>query len=159
MFMKIFIKSYFSEAKDRGFTLIEILAVVAIMAIISSLLLSTFFSLSGYSSLERDAAETRAYLEEARIYTQGSRLASSYGVRFAGDEIVLFKGESWLERDEELRRHGLNRSTEVSLVGIGGESEVVFRRLFGEPSISGNITLSGSDRSIIISVLSSGFVE
>ena len=159
MFKKLFRNSVSLKGKDRGFTLIEIVAVVAIMGIITGLLLTTFFSLSNYSSLERDAAEARAHLEEARIYTQGSRQASSYGVRFEDNEMVLFKGESWLERDDELRSYEFNRSTEVSLGGLGGESEIVFRRLFGEPSVSGTITLSGSGRTVEINVLSSGFVE
>ncbi len=152
-------KTLFLIGDTRGFTLAEILMVLAILGIISSLLLSVFFNLNRYRALERDAAEVRAYLEEARIYTQGSHHASSYGVRFEEGSVELFRGDSWEERHESIKDHDLDPSVSISVEGLNGNNEVVFQRLFGEPDVSGEIILSGFGRDIIIDLLSSGFVE
>ena len=144
---------------SNGFTLIEVITVIAIFVLISALFLGTFFSLRDYRTLERDAAETRAYLEEARIYTQGSRDDSSYGVRFEDNFITLFKGNSWITREEEIRSYSFGGSTEILMEGIGNTEEIVFERLFGEPSVSGEILLSGKERDITVTVLPGGFIE
>ncbi len=133
--------------------------VVAILGIISSLLLSVFFSLADYRALEREAAEVKAYLEEARIYTQGSRHASSHGVHFGVDEIELFRGESWAGKEESIKTHRLNSSISISMDGLGGGSEIVFRRLFGEPDVFGDIVLSGPKRDLVVTLLPSGIIE
>ncbi|MFP4539541.1 MAG: Tfp pilus assembly protein FimT/FimU [Candidatus Paceibacterota bacterium] len=144
---------------ERGVTLIEILIVLTLLGIVFSLLLSTFSDLGSYRSLERDAAEVKSLLEEARIYTQGSREDSSYGVYFEGDEIALFKGGSWDTREAELERYQLQRGSDISLDGIGGEQEIVFDRLSGELDVTGDISISGNDRDIVITLLKSGLVE
>ncbi|MGM0482427.1 MAG: type II secretion system protein [Patescibacteria group bacterium] len=147
------------KTDNRGFTLVEIIVVIAILVLISSLLLSVFLSLRNYRALERDVAEVKACLEEARIYTQGSKEDSSYGVYFSGDEITLFKGDSWSTKEKELRSYTFNSSTDLIAGGVNDGDEVVFSGLFGKPGVSGDINLSGVDRDITISVLSSGFVE
>ncbi len=144
---------------NKGFTVVEILVVLSVLAILFSLLLSVFFSLADYRALERDCAEIRAYLEEARIYTQSSRLESSYGVYFNADEIELFRGDSWATKEESLKTHQFNSFVSVSDTSLGGVDEVVFHRLFGEPSVHGEIRVSGPKREIVINLFSSGIVE
>ncbi|MGM0628893.1 MAG: pilus assembly FimT family protein [Patescibacteria group bacterium] len=144
---------------NSGFTLTEIVVVIAILTLISTLLFSVFHSLRDYRALERDVAEVRAYLEEARIYTQGSREDSSYGVYFSGDEITLFKGDSWATKEKELKKHTFNSSTDLVAGNVSDGDEVVFKGLFGKPGVVGNVNLSGATRDITVSVLSSGFVE
>lgn len=147
------------KSKDKGFTLVEMIIVMAILAIISSLLFSVFYNLNNYKSLERDAAEVRACLEEARIYTQGSRNDSSYGVYFSDSGVTLFKGDSWITKEKEIREHVFNRSTGLVVDDISEGDEVVFSGLFGKPDMAGDITLSGLDSSITVSLLPAGFVE
>lgn len=141
---------------SRGFTVVETLIVLTILVILFSLLLSVFFNLADYRALERDCAEIRAYLEEARIYTQSSKLESSYGVYFNTDEIELFRGDSWATKEEILKTHQFNRSVSVSNTSLGGANEVIFYRLFGEPSVYGEIKVSGPKREIVINLFSSG---
>ena len=136
----------------------EVLVVLTIMTVVLSILLFSFFNLANYRALEGDVAKIRSFLEEARIYTQGSREDSSYGVYFTEKEVTLFKGESWDEREEELRAHSFNVYVSVDTGGIGSD-EVVFRRLFGEPAVSGDILVSSRGRDILITVLSSGLME
>lgn len=143
----------------RGFTLIEILLVLSILGIIFSILLFTFFNLLNYRTLERDAIEVRAYLEEARMYTLGSKNDSSHGVYFDSESVTIFRGDSWSEREEELRRYRFEGLTSVSLVGLGGENEVVFQRIFGEPSVFGEIIFSGPAGERKILILSSGIID
>jgi prepilin-type N-terminal cleavage/methylation domain-containing protein len=144
---------------SKGFTVIEILIVLAVLSILFSLLLSVFFNLADYRALERDCAEIRAYLEEARIYTQSSRLESSYGVYFNTNGIELFRGDSWSTKEESLKTHQFNSFVSVSDSSLGGADEVVFHRLFGEPSVHGEIRVSGPKREMIINLFSSGIVE
>ncbi len=149
----------FCPAKDEGFTLVEILMVIVVLGIIASLLLSVFYALADWRALEREAAEIKAYLEEARIYTQASRHASSHGVYFGDEEMELFRGESWAEKEESIRAHRLSGSISIIMDDLGGESEIVFFRLFGEPSVFGDIVVAGPRRELVITLLSSGLVE
>ncbi len=147
------------RSSEKGFTLLEIVLVLSILGIIFSILLFTFFSLLNYRTLERDTAEVKAYLEEARIYTLGSKKDSSYGVFLDLESVTIFRGNSWNEREEELRRYRFEGLTTVSLTGLGGEDEVVFRRIFGEPSVNGAITLSGPAGVRTVTILSSGVID
>lgn len=167
MIKKIFIqmlrlkrKSFFEEKtfRQKGFTLTEVLVVLTIMTVILSILLSTFYNLDSYRALEGDVAEIRSFLEEARMYTQGSREDSSYGVYFAEKGITLFRGESWEEKVEELKDHNFNMYVSVDTVGVGSD-EIVFKRLFGEPTVSGNLLVSSRGREITVTILSSGLME
>jgi len=148
--------------RGAGFTLIEILVVIAIIALVSSLMIFAFTGLESVQALEQEVGTVRGFLEEARVYTQGSRSASSYGVWFEEEGVTLFRGESWAERDEILQDRRFDQSVIISLIDLNdGGSEVVFERLFGEPHTWGEIRLwstsEEADRRVIIHP--SGLVE
>ena len=142
--------------------MLELLLVIFILSIIASVLFFAFVRLGFHQTLEQEAATARAFLEEARIHTQSSRLASSHGVLFSEDGITLFRGPSWDDREEILKEHRFDSSVRVTSINFADDSdEVVFTRLFGEPTTIGKIELSSlrNDSQRSIAVTASGFIE
>ncbi len=145
----------------RGFTLIEVVVALALLSIIATLVFTAFTRLGSHQILEQETSTVRAFLEEARMYTVSSREASAHGVLFSSGGVVLFRGDSWSNVEEVLKEHSFDSTVEISTLSLEGDSEIVFTRLFGEPSTHGEITLSSTRENTtrVITVLEGGLVE
>ena len=127
----------------RGITLIEMLVVVAILAILAGIGTLALTSFRSAKTLSADSARVVSMLADARARTLASIDDSQYGVHFATDRSILFKGTSYT--DGAATNVTLTLSSNVSISDIslpGGGSDVLFSRLTGKTSQSGSITLS-----------------
>jgi len=64
--------SPFTSKSSRGFTLLELLTVIATMAILTGLASSAFQSMSGAGSLTKNTSDIAGALEQARAYAMGN---------------------------------------------------------------------------------------
>ncbi len=154
------IKCHRSNA-STGFTLIEILIVIGIFLIISSIVFFSFSNLNKVQALDKSAMSVASVLEEARSLTLSSKDSSQYGVFFDDDEVVLFKGEDY-DPNEIVKTVSLNPLVEISEIFGGDADEVVFERLTGKASEEGLVVVSlKSDSEVqkIIKVYLTGLVE
>jgi len=165
------------KQNGAGYTLIEVLIVIVIMASLIVLTLTALPDLAVRRSLNNATQSSISLLEEARSRTLSSREISSapgagstYGVYFnsAGSDkkLILFSGT---------RYTGFNAVKTVKLGGtisvtapdftagtwIPNSFNVSFRRLTGEAQQSGDIVITEtrSNEQQTISVLSSGLVQ
>ena len=132
----------------KGFTFIEFILVIAILVILVTLTLPLGISFYKDQQLNATADEVlqilrRAYLEAS------SQSDHSFGVYVGtgnSGQYILFRGDSYSSHDyEEI----FNVSRSIYFEGI---SEVVFSKLSGQPSVTGNIIITDKISSVIINI-------
>lgn len=147
----------------RGFTLLEIMIVIGIMAIISAIILFSFGKLNSDQALDKDVLSVISLLNDARSLTLSSKGGTQYGVHVEGDRVVLYKGATYSPSDPENVVQGLNSMVHISsYVLAGGASDILFKRLTGNTEQSGTLTLSiRNDPSVQknITIFETGIVE
>src|SRR3989338_8837322 len=79
----------------RGFTFIELLVVIGVVAILASGVLIAYRAASGGIELKTNAFKIVDVLNLARQRTIASLGNSEYGVHFEANRLVLFKGAAY----------------------------------------------------------------
>ena len=130
----------------RGFSLIELLVVIGIIVILMVLAVPSYYFFQKQSDLTSSTEEIINTLRLAQNKALASEGASQYGVYFdqttTPHQFILFKGGSYAARDSLFDNiHELPGSVEIYDINLGGEQEVVFNRLIGDTSQSGDISL------------------
>lgn len=141
----------------KGFTLIEILLVLAIMVILASIILPSFGKMRENQVLKSTTSEVISVIDKARSQSLSSVGSSEYGVHFQTDKIVLFKGITYSSSDAENEDIILTIPATISTISLtGGAVDVYFDRLSGAPSKSGTIVISVSSLSKTITISATG---
>ncbi len=141
----------------KGFTLTEVLIVLAITTILVSMAVSSFSTVGGSEALDTTIISTMSVLSEARSMAVSSKDASNYGVRIFNDRLVSFKNNYG----------NSNREFTVSnLVTIGTSTgigeDIIFNNVSGSTSASGTIivsVLSDLSKNAVIRVYPTGVIE
>ena len=126
----------------RGFTLVEILASLAIVGIIAAISVSSFLNFNRKEALELETGKMLSLLAEARALTLSGKDGAVFGVHFETGKAVLFKGATYSAGsagNRELRIHDEVRLSAITLAG--GATDVVFKKLTGATAQSGTLTL------------------
>lgn len=151
---------------NYGFTLIEILVVIAIFFIFLALLITPFILLNREQALTGSMLIVKSALSEARSKTISSEHDTRYGVHFEEGEsvIVLFRGSSYSSGDPDNVDVPLHSYISIDSVDLAGSaSSVLFDRLTGATSQAGEIVLvegTGDDAKYkTITIFSTGVVE
>lgn len=149
--------------KSSGFTLLETLMVLAVAAIIITIVALSFGGLNASQALDKSVRNVISVLDEARNKTLSSSDDSRYGVRLESGQVILFRGSSYVSTDpdnEVSKLHSLVGIRNVSL--SGGGTSVVFDRLTGATSQSGTFEIYLREASTTyrtISIARTGVVE
>ena len=125
----------------RGFSVIEILIVVAIFAVIASIGAAPFVFFKKARALDAAVQESVSALLEARARTLSSRNASQYGVHFNADSATLFSGAVFNPNASDNEEKIFAPLVLISAISLeGGGSDVIFKRLTGETDFYGTVT-------------------
>ena len=153
----------FNSRRFKGFTLIEILITVCIIAILSGIILTSLSDFRASSDINGSKDEILTTLQEARSLTLSSKNDSNYGVQFSVSSVTLFKGPIYTADDPSNKVHFLPQGAEISSISLtGGASGVLFSRLTGAVSASGTITIRAKakpEKTRSITISSSGLIE
>ncbi len=151
-----------NKKNNRGFTAIEILLVVVIMTILSTIVISTFISFRKNQSLQRDTELIVETLNQARNQTISSKNLVEYGVHFASTSITIFTGATYSAGASGNQVYNLNPADTIITLGLnGGGSSVVFKRLTGETSQNGTVVVSSSglSQTKTVTIYGTGVIE
>ena len=151
----------------KGFSLIEILVVVAILGALTVTSASLFFFFQGKAVLNNNAEEVINVLGLAQNKTLASEGLSQYGVYFDNSacphKYTLFKGSDFAGRDSSYDRvYELSSRIEFYNIDFSGNSEVVFEKITGLPNNPGDASIrliSDSSKNKTIYVSQAGYMS
>lgn len=127
----------------RGFSLIEVVVVVAIALLLSGLALASFRQFGHRLDVGATAQKIVVTLDDARNRTLGSRADSRWGVHFAADSYTLFPGSTYTAGSSSNEVHALPAGLTIDAINLaGGGSDVVFDSLTGNTSLTGTVRLA-----------------
>lgn len=144
---------------ESGFTFIEILVTISVLAILGTITLSALANVRVQRDLDAAVAETVSTIRLAQSKTLASESDARYGVHFAEDRVALFQGVSY----------GAGTTTETRLLSprvritvitlADGGSDVAFQRLTGTTTSHGLIQMVAGSYSRILTIDPSGAVR
>lgn len=142
--------------KKQGFTLIEIMLVIALMIIIGGISVPVYQSFQVKNDLDVTAYTTAQTLRRAQALSQAGEGDSAWGVHIESGKVTLFKGGSFALRDVSM-----DESFEISeSITTAGVQEIVYSKLTGEPQSIGNITFGTTNGEMqILSINKKGMIE
>lgn len=146
-----------------GFSLIELLIVVVIIATIAAFLLSSLFRSQERQNLNAASDDVVSLVAEARSRTLAARNDSVWGVHFETERVVLFAGPTFSEGAPENKEATFPKRVIISDIDLASAGDdIIFTRLSGETGQYGTITISlenDSSQNKIITVSATGVVE
>ena len=132
-----------SNKLSRGFSVGELLVVVAVVTLIAALSATSFVNLNKTQVIDKTALLALSVLDEARSLTLASKNSLQYGVHFEDSKVVLFTGTAYSSGDSTNQVNLLNTAAKTLTISLaGGGSEVIFDRLTGATSQNGSVTFS-----------------
>jgi prepilin-type N-terminal cleavage/methylation domain-containing protein len=150
------------KSKNKGFTVIEIILVLALGALLTGFIALSFSKVNEHEALDTNADLVVSVLNEARSLTLSSVGNTRYGVHFDADQVVLFSGASYSSGAASNVPTALNPRVALRNISFGGGSNVVFDRLTGATSQSGALQIylkSATTTYKTISVSATGLSE
>jgi prepilin-type N-terminal cleavage/methylation domain-containing protein len=146
---------------QKGFTLMEILVVLGILAILTTIGMTSFRNSSVRVNLEQQSAIALSLVEEARNNSLASLNNSEYGIRFSSTTVTLFQGKTYSSGASN-KTHVFTNGVYASPINISGGNDIYFNRLTGEPSATGTVTFKiTADQSLfkVLIINGTGIIE
>jgi len=142
---------------SKGFSLVELLIVIAILAVITSIVVSSFGQTGGNEALNTSTVSAISVLNGAKSMAISSKDASNYGVRIFNNKFVTFKNNYGTENQETVFSTLITVSTSTGI-----DTDIIFNNVSGGTSASGTITftvLNSPSKSNTIRVYRTGIIE
>jgi len=148
--------------RAQGFSFIELLAVLAVVGILSTIVWASFSNFRQQQVLSGGTETVLSVLNQARSKTLAAKGSSRHGVRLASTTVTLFAGSSYAAGNVDNQTIALPAGVIIANVAVaGGGTDIVFDRLTGKTGQSGSIRLeiaNNSAKSRTITVLSTGII-
>lgn len=136
------VRSGKSKISESGFTLIEIVIAIGVLAIIGTTIFVGFSTATESADLKTSAFKVVDALQFARTRTIASLASSQYGVHFEQTQYVLFRGATYNASDPDNIVYPLSLRVEIADITLaGGGSDVVFDRITGKTTQNGSVTV------------------
>lgn len=126
----------------KGFTIIEIVIVIAIMALLLAVIASPFQSFRNSKVLDTNSEEALSLLSEARGNTLSAKDGYQYGVHLESSQMVLFRGGTYSSLDASNKTVVLDNALEISSIALeGAGSDIIFDKLTGKTAQPGSFVI------------------
>jgi len=128
-----------------GFTIIELLIVIAVMATLITMSVAVFVNLNHNQALERTTAQVVALMQATRSKAQTSKADAQYGVHLQTDRIIAFVGTTYeTTAPDNIILSFDDVSLSATSSTVGGGQNIIFKKISGATDNPGtfNLTLS-----------------
>lgn len=144
-----------------GFTLVEILVVIAISAIVAVTAIAGFRALYQSSTLRAGSVEVFSAFMSARTNTLASQNGNVFGVQVSSTTVTRFEGDTFIFGNATNKVYTFEGGVTATGTLVTSGTSVVFTRLTGETSLGGTIYIRNSEgtSTTTIAVHKSGLVE
>lgn len=139
--------------KNKGFTLVELLIVIGLLAVLFALGAPVMFDFYLGYQLDSEYSLLKSLFQQARNLAMVNHNESDHGVLVDSQNFVIFQGTSYAARDTSQDRV-FPRAAPVT---VSGPSELIFAALSGQTA-STTYVVSDSRKSKDIYVNSEGLV-
>jgi prepilin-type N-terminal cleavage/methylation domain-containing protein len=145
----------------QGFTLIEIIVVIAIIFIITAFSVTAFRSLYRVSGERVAVQEVADALREAKNKSIASKDDSTYGVHIDTSSVTRFKGDAYVLGHASNTVYTFEAGAFATGTLVETGVDIIFARLTGMPSATGTIYFFDSDStsSSTVTIGSTGLIE
>ncbi len=137
--------------------------VLAVLGVLVSIVSPQFSKIRENQALKNALGEITSALDTAKSRSLASVDLSEYGVHFASDQIIIFKGTVYTpgsSNNEVIKIVSPAFISNVTLAGVSASTgEVYFARLSGAPSKTGTVTVSLPSGSKVITIATTGAVS
>ena len=141
---------------QQGFSLLEVLLSVAILAVLAGLSLPVYESFMRRNDLDLTAQQVASSLRRAQTFARANSYDSVWSVAVQSSNVTLFRGTNFAGRDQTY-----DESVAIpASVSVSGLNEVQFSKLTATPNTAGSITLtSTANATRTVTVNAKGMVE
>lgn len=147
----------------RGITIVEVLATIAILGIVSVIVVGSFSSVTSSYKLKKITNTVATVIEEARSYSINSRNGSKYSIRFEPTKVVRYEGSVY--DPNSASNYILNLDSSIIVASssfVGGTSTVTFEKITGKTNNYGFVKFAlsrATTSSSTISINKTGIIE
>jgi type II secretory pathway pseudopilin PulG len=127
---------------SKGYTIIELLVVLAVIIIATAVVMSGFRNYAKYQEYNQAVTAVRAVLQDAKLKARSSEGGQAHGVKVLSGSIIVFPGTTYSALNSANKT---TTFTNVTLTPsfVGGGTELTFANLTGLPSATGTIQVVG----------------
>jgi prepilin-type N-terminal cleavage/methylation domain-containing protein len=146
---------------SHGFTLIEILVAIGVVALLAVITVATFVNINQHVALQSGVHDIETALLNAKQRTLAARNDMVSGVHIESDRVVEFGGTAYNSGDPANIVYLFPAYVTASTTLAGGGNDVIFTRLSGSANTSGTITVTESrtGETRTIRIYASGLIE
>ena len=149
----------FQKHHSNGFTIVELLVVMALLGIIAFISASSFQNMYHASTLRAGGGEVYRALTSAHTQTLASKDDAVYGVHLSTSTVTRFTGGSYVSGAATNRVYVFEGGVTATSSLMSGTGDIVFSRLTGAPSVVGAISVRNTSGTTTINILASGLIE
>lgn len=143
-----------------GFTLVELLIVITILAIVFTFLLTGFRDFARFQEYTQAVSDVTFQLQQAQTNARSAINDTAHGVHIDADSITLFSGTTYNTSDpnnEVITYDNVVFTTNLS----GGSDTIVFTELTGLAQATGTVSITGTSHTATtqVTVTTAGIIE
>ncbi|MEA2715476.1 MAG: hypothetical protein QOG91_504 [Candidatus Parcubacteria bacterium] len=135
-------RSHIPCSGQKGFTAIEILVVIAIVFIITSIGLFAFISARKTKELSVLSDQIYFTLEHAKSDAVSGKNGVGAGVKFSTTTYAFFGGNVYDPANTNNKVYTVTSGYQITTTLASSDGSVVFSRIYGTPSATGTVTVA-----------------